>query len=143
MININDENGLLDKTERESIRDAAQLTLLHEGRTGHADIFVLSSEEIREVNEKYRGVDSSTDVLSFPMAERGAAPLDGFWGDILICHETAHRQMEKYGHSAKREFAFLTIHGMLHLLGYDHENGADEHVMIEKQKLLLGMLNLL
>lgn len=143
MINIADENGLLSEIERESILTAAGLTLSHEGRTGHADIFILSSEEIQTINAEHRGIDSATDVLSFPMAERGSIPLDGFWGDILICHEAAKAQAFEYGHSVKREFAFLAIHGMLHLLGYDHENSSDERVMIEKQKLLLGMLNLL
>jgi len=104
---------------------------------------------------EYRGIDKETDVLSFPMAEfidevlekededseyiEEEIPL----GDIVISMEKVLEQSEEYGHSFARELAFLLVHGMLHLLGYDHEDGASHGEIFDKQELILEEMNLL
>lgn len=103
---------------------------------------------IRELNQKFRNKDSATDVLSFAMEESTEdepfveAEEDSILGDIIISVETAERQAEEYGHSFSREMAFLTTHGMLHLLGYDHENEEERTVMREKEEQILNSLNI-
>lgn len=112
---------------------------------------VVSEETIQQVNCEFRQMDRVTDVLSFPMIEyEGKAPADGVrhgevnpdtgevcLGDIMICYARAVQQAEEYGHSQERELAFLTVHSMLHLFGYDHMEPAEEVQMLEKQKKIL------
>ena len=92
----------------------------------------VSDEEMRELNLKYREKDAPTDVLSFPTID--APPAEGFFsmGDIVISTETAARQAEELGHSLERELAFLAVHGVLHLLGLDHETSANEKTAMEE-----------
>lgn len=118
-------------------------------------ITIVDNGEIRRINNAERGIDSATDVLSFPMLEfddEGNVTVCEFdyadddvilLGDIVISAERAMEQAEEYGHSFKREMAFLTVHSMLHLLGYDHVDDLEgEAVMIEKQKEILNLLNI-
>lgn len=114
---------------------------------------VVSPEEIRELNKRYRNVDAVTDVLSFPTLENperkilqsGAFGIDSVnpesgkfnIGDVVICMERVKEQAESYGHGVKRELAFLSLHGLLHLLGYDHETEADEEQMTALQNEIL------
>lgn len=81
-----------------------------------ADLIFVSRNKIRELNRQYRGVDRVTDVLSFPWEEKKSLYL----GEIFICYDVARRQAKGYGHPFKKEMAILLIHGLLHLLGYDH-----------------------
>ncbi|HNX14217.1 MAG TPA: rRNA maturation RNase YbeY [Oscillospiraceae bacterium] len=102
---------------------------------------------IRSVNYKYRNIDNSTDVLSFPMSDGktfDTNPASGrlMLGDILISADHAFVQAEEFGHSAQREFAYLTVHAMLHLFGYDHMTEADKRVMREKEEAVLERLGL-
>jgi probable rRNA maturation factor len=100
----------------------------------------------------YRGIDKATDVLSFPMldfteeeeADDGDEYIDEelALGDIVISMEKALEQSKEYGHSFNRELAFLLVHGMLHLLGYDHEVEASEGEIFEKQEKILEEMNL-
>lgn len=112
------------------------------------------NEAIREINNEQRGIDRATDVLSFPMLEfdeNGDCP-DAFYetdgdfvvlGDIVISMERAREQSEEYGHSFRREIAFLTAHSMLHLLGYDHvDDPVGEKIMFEKQENILQSLGI-
>ena len=105
---------------------------------------LVDAEEIQQLNRDYRNVDKVTDVLSFPQIdydvdevvmtnEKGEIVL----GDIIISVDTAKRQAEEYGHSLKREICFLTVHSMLHLLGYDHMTEEEEAEMFGKQKDIL------
>lgn len=121
------------------------------------NLLVTDNEGIHEFNRQYRQVDSPTDVLSFPMidfekeadfsvVESGEAdyfdPESGelILGDIIISADKVKEQAEKYGHSQKREFAFLTAHSMLHLCGYDHMAQEEARVMEQKQeKVLLAL----
>ena len=94
---------------------------------------------MHEMNLKYRGVDRTTDVLSFALndAEDNFEQEIEALGDIFISIPKAIEQATEYGHSVKRELSFLTIHGLLHLLGYDHMNKDDEAVMFGLQKEVL------
>ena len=119
-----------------------------------ASISLVTDAEICALNEKFRGKNKPTDVLSFPSSfENPSSPAKlrkkmptsrrFFMGDIVISSETAARQAEEYGHSFERELAFLTVHGVLHLLGLDHEtNSHDEKIMEEIQEKILNELNL-
>lgn len=97
-------------------------------------LILVNEEEIRRLNRDYRKIDRATDVISFPDAE------DNFRGDIFICIEKVNEQAKEYGHSREREFAFLLVHGLLHLQGFDHMNPEDEKVMIQKQEEILTAL---
>ena len=103
---------------------------------------------IQELNAQYRGKDMPTDVLSFPLGENGVYDKNedtgaSLLGDIVISMEKAMEQAELYGHALQREVAFLTVHSMLHLLGYDHEAGGLEAVrMREKEEAVLVQLGL-
>lgn len=114
----------------------------------------VDNEEMRSLNNEYRGIDKETDVLSFPMlefveGELGEEDEDAEYideelalGDIVISMEKVREQSEEYGHSFQRELAFLLVHGMLHLLGYDHEDEAAEKGMFDKQEAILKEMNL-
>ena len=104
--------------------------------------------KIRELNNEFRKIDSSTDVLSFPLGENGVYDINydtgaKLLGDIVISVPHAVAQAEEYGHSLEREIGFLIVHSMLHLLGYDHVNGGLEEVrMREKEETVLTKLGL-
>ena len=108
----------------------------------------VDNEQIRELNAEYRNKDSATDVLSFPLGEDGEYDVNMetgalLLGDIIISVPRAIEQAEMYGHSLRREIGFLTVHSMLHLLGYDHENEGIEAVrMREKEERVLTELGL-
>ncbi len=117
------------------IRRAVLATLKYEGfdRDCEVSVTFTDNEGIHELNKKYRGVDKPTDVLSFPLFDYDGVseepPVDEILnnlGDIVISLEKAKEQAEEYGHSYKRETAFLCVHSMLHLLGYDHEKSEEE-----------------
>ena len=91
--------------------------------------------EIQSLNAKYRNVDAPTDVLSFEMD-------DQYLGDIVISMDKVIEQAQEYGHSQKRELAFLVVHGMLHLLGYDHIDEVDRVLMREKEEKILNDLEI-
>ena len=103
-------------------------------------ILITDNEEIHELNLRYRQKDAPTDVLSFPLFDEDGTLDEDELGDIVISLERAKAQSEEYNHSLRREVAFLTAHSMLHLLGYDHENGEQE--MYVKQDEILNLLNI-
>ena len=116
--------------------------------SAEVNVTLVNDEMIREMNAKFRKIDSSTDVLSFPLGENGVYdtnPETGakMLGDIVISVEHALSQANLYGHGIERETAFLTVHSMLHLLGYDHEKGGlEKTVMREKEERVLDALGL-
>ena len=132
------------------IRRCCNAVLVNEQFKGSAEISVsiVDDERIHELNKQYRNVDRSTDVLSFPLGAEGVYDVNNdtgaqMLGDIVISIEHAQKQAELYGHSFDREIAFLTVHSMLHLLGYDHEAGGLELVrMREKEEAVLTQLGL-
>ena len=132
------------------VRRTCNAVLTMEKFQGSAEISVsfVNDQQIRELNAKFRGKDISTDVLSFPMGEGDDYEIDPatgakILGDIIISMEHAVDQASRYGHSLQREVGFLTAHSMLHLLGYDHEDGGLEaEKMREKEEAVLIMLGL-
>lgn len=132
------------------VRQCCIAVLTMENLLSPAEISVrfVDNEEIHKLNKEYRDVDRPTDVLSFPLGIDGVYDINNdtgaqMLGDIVISLEKAMEQAEAYGHSLRREVAFLTVHSMLHLLGYDHENGGIEAVhMREKEETVLTQLGL-
>ena len=104
------------------------------------NIIFVTSEKIHEINKEYRNVDRVTDVISFALEDsiEGYVEEIRMLGDIYICVEKMKEQAELYNHSVLREMCFLTTHGLLHLLGYDHMEEEDEKVMFSLQEELLN-----
>ncbi len=103
------------------------------------NIIIVDNETIHSINKEYRGVDRPTDVISFALEDdKSFVQIElRILGDIYISIDKAREQAKNYGHSLKREISFLTIHGLLHLLGYDHMEEKDEKEMFELQELIL------
>ena len=106
------------------------------------NVTVCDDEEIRVINNEQRGINRSTDVLSFPFLDFDTPDTLTMLGDIIISRDTAYRQAKEYGHSPKREFCFLAAHSALHLLGYDHETDNEREVMEAKQREILDKLGI-
>lgn len=129
----------------QTLENAASFALEEEGFPADAEISVVivDSAKIRALNKKYRKTDSETDVLSFPEYDLAPGAYNilpdtnpVYLGDIVISIEKALAQADEYGHSLRRELAFLVAHSVLHLLGYDHEKDGGE-IMYEKQERAL------
>ena len=156
-INIEYEAGKkLGLPWREIIEEIVEAALDYENCPYEAEVNVVLTDNqcVREINREYRGIDSPTDVLSFPMVEYETPsdfrhveemfadcfnPETGelMLGDIMISVDKAEEQADLYGHSLERELAFLTAHSMLHLFGYDHMDEAERAVMERKQEEIL------
>lgn len=133
------------------LREAVKATLDYEGFQNDVQISVtfVDDEGIRAINNSYRNIDKATDVLSFPLTdfEGGEEPPTDepeiALGDIVISLERARAQAEEFGHSFDREIAFLTVHSMLHLLGYDHvDSEEDDREMRARQSEILEKMGL-
>ncbi|MDF2522191.1 MAG: putative metal-dependent hydrolase [Clostridia bacterium] len=142
-------------SEAEALIERVVQKTLEEEVEGDYEVSIsfVDNDEIKELNKQYRGKDAATDVLSFPLLEfeeteedyeneEEYVQEDKLLGDIVISLEKAKEQAEEYGHSFERELAFLTAHGMLHLLGMDHEDEDEEKEMIAKQDRILSLLNI-
>ncbi|EKS24513.1 metalloprotein, YbeY/UPF0054family [Staphylococcus simulans ACS-120-V-Sch1] len=121
--------------EQENIEEDAELS-----------VTFVDKEEIQQINRDYRDKDKVTDVISFAL-EEDEPEIEGLdiprvLGDIIICADVAKEQATEYGHSFERELGFLSLHGFLHLLGYDHMNEADEKEMFGRQKSILDAYGL-
>lgn len=99
-------------------------------------ILITNNQEIKALNAEYRQQDVATDVLSFAMDAE-------YLGDIVISMDKVLEQAEKYGHSVERELAFLTVHGLLHLLGYDHQVASDQLRMRQREEEILNQLEIM
>ncbi|MBQ9031727.1 MAG: rRNA maturation RNase YbeY [Parasporobacterium sp.] len=116
------------------------------------NVMIVTPEEIREINRDTREIDKVTDVLSFPYFEFETPGMfdeevnphseGDILGDIVICGEKILSQAEEYGHSPRRELAFLVVHSMLHLTGYDHMTKNDEKIMEEEQKRIMELIGI-
>ena len=132
------------------VRRCCHAVLDEENFDGNAEVSVtfVDNEKIHELNLKHRNIDRETDVLSFPLGENGVYDVDLDTGakllvDIVISIPKAMEQAEEYNHSLQREIGFLTVHSMLHLLGYDHVDGGLQQVhMREKEETVLTKLGL-
>ena len=103
------------------------------------NIIIVDEQKIQELNRDYRGKDSVTDVISFALEDDNTFIESDFriLGDIYICLKKAQDQAIEYGHSFLREISFLSVHGLLHLLGYDHMEESEEKIMFELQERIL------
>lgn len=103
------------------------------------NVIIIDNERIRNINREYRNIDKETDVISFALEDNDNIKMPyRLLGDIYISIDKAKGQAVEYGHSLLRELGFLSIHGLLHLLGYDHMNENDEKIMFERQELILN-----
>ena len=146
----NSQEGAISYALKMLIRRSVIAALDYEGYSNDCEISVTltDNEGIHALNNQYRGIDAPTDVLSFPLVEYESTeepPIDEatMLGDIVISLERAEEQAEEFGHSFEREVAFLTVHSMLHLLGYDHVNSeAEDEEMRARQRDIMKMLGL-
>ena len=134
---------------RPLIRKCCAAVLKKEGIADACEISVtfVDNETIRVINSQTRGIDKETDVLSFPLGENGEYEVNYatdalLLGDIVISLSMAVEQAQEYGHSVEREIAFLTVHSMLHLLGYDHIEDGDRVVMRAREEEVLNYLGI-
>ena len=105
------------------------------------NVIIVDNEEIHRINKTYRKIDKPTDVISFALEDNKTEEIFSekrVLGDIYISIDKAKEQAKEYGHSLKRELCFLSVHGILHLLGYDHIEKEDEKIMFERQELILN-----
>ena len=140
----------------DTIKEVIEASLAYEECDFDAEVSVtiVDNDKIREINRENRDIDASTDVLSFPMLyfDENGDIIDSEFdmeddfiilGDIVISAERAREQAEEFGHSFRREIAFLTVHSMLHLLGYDHVDDPEgEKIMFSKQEEILNKLGI-
>ena len=146
MINVLFDNrqDVLEITEdgENAIKVAVEAVLSEEDLQGDFEVSVsfVTNEEIKELNREYRNVDSETDVLSFPMDDE----FDGvvILGDIVLSTEKIIEQANDYNHSLEREMIYLTVHSMLHLLGYDHMSSAEKNEMRAREKEIMKNLKI-
>ncbi len=129
--------------------ETAEQILKENFKEVNLSINFVSEEKIKQLNKDFRNVDRVTDVLSFPNLNKNVDQTlkefeqekdeDGilFLGDIVICKKVAYKQAKEYGHSKKREVCFLALHGLLHLLGYDHIEKKDEELMMKAANSIL------
>ena len=136
----------LEKRLQDGLNAVAKLHALDD--MTEVDITIVDDEEIHQLNRDYRNVDRPTDVLSFALDEDDEDEpelLEGqlhLLGDIIISAETATRQAEEFGHGLEREIVYLAVHGLLHLLGYDHMVEEDKVIMRAKEEEALRAINL-
>lgn len=139
----------ISKDLKKLIKEACRAALICEEREGDFEVSVtiVNNEQIREINNDTRGIDSATDVLSFPLSQDGYEfdinPITDcrMLGDIVISAERANEQAHDFGQPFEREVAFLTVHSMLHLMGYDHVNSEEEELeMRSRQRVIMSAL---
>ena len=150
-IDFYDETEELDEEMINKIQQLIEYAARYENieEDSEISITIVHNDKIQEINREYRGKDQPTDVISFALEElgEGEIPITGenlprVLGDIIISLDKAREQAEEYGHSLMRELGFLTVHGFLHLLGYDHETKEEEEIMFQKQEEILNQFGL-
>ncbi|TKD70168.1 rRNA maturation RNase YbeY [Pseudalkalibacillus hwajinpoensis] len=151
-IDFNDETNSITEKQFKMLEQLVNHAANEEGVESGSEVSIMfvDNDKITEINRDYRGKDQPTDVISFALddEEEGDEPiifgehLPHLLGEIVISVEKIAEQANDYGHSFDRELGFLTVHGFLHLLGYDHMTDEDEKEMFEKQKVLLEQYGL-
>lgn len=145
-IDFLDEINALEQHELEEVEKLLNYAAEAENVQAGSELSVtfVSNERIQEINREYRDKDQPTDVISFALEEMGEGELEvvgadipRVLGDIIISIPRTREQAEEYNHSFMRELGFLSVHGFLHLLGYDHMNEQDEKIMFDRQKEIL------
>ena len=150
MVEINYED-IENLAEEKLIEKVVSTVLEMEQIKKKLDVYITltNNENIRKINAEHRQIDKATDVLSFPMFDRTEIDslkveddMEDILGDIIVSVEKVREQAEEYGHSVEREVAFLSVHGYLHLCGFDHMTPEDEEVMFKKQDDILHAANI-
>ena len=139
------EIGIFNETEEEikeleTIEELMKYALKEENiEKAEFNIIIIDNERIRKINKEYRNIDRETDVISFALEDEKKEDFTKtrLLGDIYISIDKAKEQAISYEHSLERELSFLAVHGLLHLLGYDHMTKEDEKIMFTKQKEIL------
>lgn len=137
------------RPDRKTLRAVCAAALAGEGISGSVrlTLTLVDDDEIRQINREHRGIDRATDVLSFSLVEG----LDDFalppgmpreLGDVVVSYPRAVAQAEEYGHSVERELAYLVVHGVLHILGHDHEVPEEQAVMRAREEAALAVVGL-
>ncbi|SFD67784.1 probable rRNA maturation factor [Bacillus sp. OV194] len=146
-IDFTDETEQISPAQIEELTNLLNQAAVMEDIPDETELSVtfVTNERIHEINKQYRNKDTPTDVISFAMEEMGEGELEitgddlpRILGDIIISAEIAKNQAEEYGHSFLRELGFLSVHGFLHLLGYDHLNEQEEKKMFSRQDEILN-----
>lgn len=109
-------------------------------KQAEVSVSIVDAKEIQKLNREFRGINKVTDVLSFPMEDVNPETKEVVLGDIVLCADKIISQAREYGHTRKRELAFLTCHSMLHLLGYDHMTDEEREEMEDLQRKILERL---
>jgi len=142
MINIEIIDQFAARIGPNTILNAAQQTLLHQKVSIDVDLSILveDGEKLKELNQQFLNIDSATDVLSFPANEIDPETGRNYLGDIIISFPHAEKQAQDAGQSSDREVQLLVVHGILHLLGYDHANNSEKKEMWAIQNDILACL---
>lgn len=146
LVNNLQEKMAVDDITAEFLADAVRSALKAAGYNEDAEVGLVFVDDdyIHDLNHRYRGVDSPTDVLSFAMMEGEpveSGEAEPILGDVVISLQAVERQAGEYGHSFLREAAYLTVHGVLHLLGYDHMEEDNKRIMRQKEKEIIAGLD--
>lgn len=136
--------GDIEENVRRAIEKVGELYGVEDSEVS---VTLTNNAYIHTLNKKYRDIDRPTDVLSFALSESEEPEIEGSpatnaLGDIIISVERAEEQAAEYGHSLRREVAFLTVHGMLHLLGYDHMEEEEREEMEKEQRFVMEQLGI-
>lgn len=150
MVSIEVDAPFADEADPAALEQLAAHVLAGEGVAPPAEvsIWITDEDQLHTLNRTYRNVDRSTDVLSFGAEDDDATPFVSapdqprYLGDLAVSFPHVVRQAEEYGHSRQRELSYLVTHGLLHLLGYDHEQPADAERMRGREEALLGALGI-
>lgn len=144
MINIEISEPFQDKVDEATLYITAKKTLEHQAvpSSNGLAILITTDQQIHDLNLRFRGIDSSTDVLSFNLDQLDPDDDTQYLGDVVISYPTASAQAQSYGHDVTEELQLLIVHGILHLLGYDHAEPADKARMWKVQKEILSNLEL-
>ena len=153
MIIYYDEDARPDEETSALLEAAAVAALKGEGMDPEPvslSVSFVGKDEIRKLNRDFRGVDKETDVLSFPLYEKGWIPAaeeleegeELALGDVVICEEVCEEQAKEYGHSIQREIVYLFTHSVFHLLGYDHETEDERADMRAREEEVMSLLGL-
>jgi len=151
VIDFIDETNEVSEEQQKELEQLLEAAAIYENLQEDAEVSVtfVDNDRIQEINHQYRHKNQPTDVISFALEEMGedemqiiGDELPRVLGDIVISIPKAHEQAEEYNHSFMRELGFLTVHGFLHLLGYDHETSEDEKEMFTRQKDILEQYGL-
>ncbi|CAH0136384.1 rRNA maturation RNase YbeY [Priestia sp. YIM B13446] len=151
VIDFIDETNEVSEEQQKELEKLLEAAAIYENLQEDAEVSVtfVDNDRIQEINHQYRHKNQPTDVISFALEEMGEDEMQiigdempRVLGDIVISIPKAHEQAEEYNHSFMRELGFLTVHGFLHLLGYDHETSEDEKEMFTRQKDILEQYGL-